>query len=337
MIKSSVYLYIFLLSFQLEAYDWQLIRDYNPKLFETFQFVSQLELSRPVTIAVLGTYIHIDEFRDIIDMNENEQERTFRDDDGNGYIDDVYTVSMTTGHGRRERPLFCGHENGIVSLLDALIRHFELVGKIKILPISIEHSELRFDDQFIKKVADAIDYARYREAEVVSMSFGISHNLDSFFQFIDNDLEQSRQYFYSAIQNALKANMILVGASSNNPVRNQFLDPQLPANAPGVISVSNVNYEGVMQSAYGDNTDTAFYGTDMFVWNGEEFGYAYETGASYATPLVAFTLALDRSLYGRRSFSLLRRQVRNACDRALWGPRNVASRCIFSPEHFLNR
>lgn len=145
-------------------------------------------------------------------------------------------------------------------------------------------------------------------------------------------------YLKAAINRALDAQMVLVGSSSNNPARDQNIERQVPANIGGIISVSNVNYNAQMQSAYGENTDTAFYGTDIFVWDGIDYGYSLVKGSSYATPLVAFSIALKLSMSKKEDpfdHTNLRKKIRTSCERQISGPRNVASHCVFSPSKLI--
>lgn len=326
---------LFSLSLWAETqYDHQLIIQNNPKLVERFKFLRGIKLQNKITIAVIGDYVHTDSYKHLIAVNHKEVADNNLDDDSNGYIDDFYGVDMNSQNGWLDSPVISGHENGIVSLIDSLVLDNHLQSIIKILPINITASEKRFDEQYIRKLADAIDYARSRGAKVITMSLGVSSHSHSFFQFIENDLQKSRKYYDDAINRALAEGILLVGANSNDPQRNLDKEPVLPANSDGVIAVANVNYNGKIQSAYGKNVDLAFYGTDIYVWSGYTEGYQTVKGASFSTPLVALTLAVAKSLRPQLSYqeAML---FRSACEQPIYSLHNIASKCIFSPERLI--
>lgn len=317
-----------------ESYDHARLRAENPEIVSRFEFLKTLKLDRPVTIAVLGDFPHTEDFKEILAINEQEIPDNQIDDDGNGYVDDHLGMDMHVVHGRTKGPVISGHENAIISLLDFLIRDNGLVGKIKILPVNITSHKLQFDELYMKKVADGIDYARLRGAEVITMSFGVSLDSRPFFSFINKDYDQSLAYLDSALFRAYAQGILLVGSTSNNPDRDHALEPQAPSQSPYVISVGNVNYAAQMQSSYGKNVDLAFYGTGLYVWGGHAEGYKRVKGASYSTPLVAFSLAIAKSIKTDIHFED-RLAMRNACERKITTKKSVSSGCVFSPKVFL--
>lgn len=317
-----------------QPYEAGEILRHNLEIANRFQAYKGVKLKNRVTIAVIGDYIHTERFSHLLDINEAEIDGNHIDDDQNGFEDDYFGVNMNTANGRLYGPVMSGHENGIVSLLDAFINEAGFGAAIKVLPINITSDILRFDDQYIKKLADAIDYARMRGAQVISMSLGVPTDIKAFFEFIDRDETRSRAYYLAAVRRARDAGILMVGANSNNPDRDLVLEPVTPTNSPGVISVANVNFSGVMQSAYGRNVDLAFYGTGITVWGGAKEGYRVVKGASYATPLVAFAVAVGKSLKPDLTYdnvSLLRK----SCERPIVGRKNISSGCVFSPEKFI--
>jgi subtilisin family serine protease len=330
---------IFVLSFSAIAgpsYDAHLIVKQNPEIAQRFDFLKNIQLKNKVTIAVIGDYIHTDIFADRIDLNTAEIDGNHIDDDMNGYIDDYSGLNLNTMDGRLSNPVRSGHENAVVSLLDAFIQDNHLDDKIKLIPLNVTSPGNVFDDQYMRKVADAIDYARKRGAKVINMSIGVSGIFDSFFQFIDNDVKKSRDYYDLAVKRAHEAGIILVASNSNNPDRDLVKEPVLPANSENVIAVANVNFEGKIQSAYGENVELAYYGTNIYIWGGEVEGYRFVKGASFSTPLVALTAAVAKSLMPSLTYQDVA-SFKKSCEKPISGKKNIASRCIFSPEQFINQ
>lgn len=329
----------FLLCASSEAYNFRSLIDQNPKLVEKFQSFARYKALRKTKIAVVGDYIHTDVFENLLDINSSETPSNGIDDDNNGYVDDFYGVDITTRNGNLTSPKLSGHENGIVSLLDALTRELHFEDAVSVIPVSIVLSQNKFDELSMKKLADAIDYARERGAKIISLSLGISKAYRSSFQFIEGDYERSISYLSNAIKRAKEEGIIVLGANSNDSQRDHAIEPQIPANLEHVISVANVDYDGHIRSGYGDNTELAFYGTNMYVWSGKDFGYNIRTGSSYATPLVALTLALTNSISKKelQSDALLAKHLKNSCEFKIRTQRNISSRCVFSPSLFLNK
>lgn len=327
-------MFYFFLPHALGAYDAAEVVRKNPGIARRLEFLKKVNLQRRVSIALIGDYIHIDRFHSSMAFNTGEIKGNHKDDDQNGYEDDYFGLDLRTGHGRLNSPVVSGHENGIMSLLDAFIKDSHLEAFIKVIPINIVSENRRFDDLYLKKLADAIDYARVRGAKVISMSLAVPADSPAFFQFLDKNEYKSRGYYVGALRRAEQAGIILLGATSNDPDRDLLQDPVAPANSPGVISVANVNFEGVLQSAYGRNVDLAFYGTDIFVWRGDLEGTQVVKGASLATPLVALTLAVAKSLKPNLRDTDLA-SIKAACEKKIIGQKKISSGCIYSPRKFI--
>ncbi len=323
-------------AFANSSYDAHLIVKENPEIARRFDFIKSIKLKNKVTIAVIGDYIHTDIFAERIEYNAKEIEGNNIDDDKNGYIDDYAGLDLNTKNGLLSTPVRSGHENAVVSLLDSFILDNHLEDKIKLIPINVTSADNSFDDQYMKKVADAIDYARTRGAKVITMSIGVSGIFDSFFRFIANDVKKSREYYNKAIKRAHDEGIILVASNSNDPDRDLAKEPVLPANSDNVIAVANVNYEGKIQSAYGENVDLAYYGTNIYIWGGRAEGYRFVKGASFSTPLVALTAAVAKSLRPKLSYQDIP-LFKKSCEKPISGKKNIASRCIFSPEQLINK
>lgn len=317
------------------SYDSSEIVKNNPGIAKRFDFLKKIELKNQVTMAIIGDYIHTDAFSHIIKINEKEQDGNFVDDDNNGYEDDYYGMNFNNRTGRLYTPVASGHENGITSLVEAFITDNQL-SKIKIIPINVTTDRNQFDELYMKKVADAIDYARLRGAQVISMSIGVDAQSNSFFQFIDKNRQKSLTYYQAAVKRAQDKGILMVGSASNDPARDLVKEPVAPANSVGVISVGNVNFDAKIQSAYGANVDLAWYGTELYAWYGEKDGYRTVKGSSYSTPLVALTLAVAKSLKPDLSFKDVS-LFRTSCEKTITGSKNIKSKCVFSPEKLIQK
>lgn len=319
------------------SYDKVAVADNNPILIEDFKFLKNVELREKVLISIIGDYVHPESFQSI-QANSLEIPNNRVDDDQNGYVDDYYGMDFVGMNGRRMTPAKSGHENGIVSIMDAILSHYQVDRDINILPVNIVDPNIGFDELYLKKLADAIDYSRIRGASVISMSLGVSLAYRSFFEFIEHDFDKSYKYLQDAIDRARDAGIILLAAASNNNRRDHVSDPQIPANANNILSVANVNYDGVIQSGFGMNIDIAYYGTGIYVWGGEVDGYETVKGSSLATPVVAVAAAVVKSM--RPAVELNRKfllDARSSCAKRIESADNVLSRCVFSPEKLIQK
>ncbi|WP_417336432.1 S8 family serine peptidase [Halobacteriovorax marinus] len=328
-----------------------LLIENNPKIMKDFEYVSRLDIKREVKIAVIGDYVHPEEFESI-KANPEEIEGNGIDDDGNGYIDDIFGFDSDMRNGRLLTPVMTGHENGIVSIMDAIISNYNLSRFVSIIPINIYTSDGRFDEFRFKKLADSIDYAIARGAKIISISQGVSKFNRYSFRFIDGDANKSMAYIQSAIDRAKKSGAVVVGSVSNESGRDHVLDPSIPGNLENVLSVANVNFNGVIESGYGKNVDLAYYGTDIFVWEGRCGDYKHQSiwtcdrdgnnsgfksvkGSSLSTPIVALSLGiLSATGVDLEMSNRLKEDIRSSCSDSIVGKRNTISKCIYSPSKF---
>ncbi|GEM_PF-4688925 len=321
----------------------------NQLIMNDFSYVRDLDIKERTKIAVIGDYVHPQEFESI-KANYGEIEDNGIDDDKNGYVDDFYGFDMQSLNGELRTPVVGGHENGIVSIMDAILTNFDLVDKVDIIPINVYSFDGRFDDFRFKKLADAIDYAIVRGAKIISISQGISLYNKYSFLFVDNDFNKSIGYVKSAIARAKERGVIIVGSISNDNTRDHVIEPSVPGNLEDVLSVANVNSNGVIQSGYGNNTDIAYYGTDIFVWEGrcDEYvkgykdgctelsktnGFTKVTGSSLSTPIVAVSLGILSAAGAdiQMNEELISR-IKKSCSKSIKTSKNISSRCVFSPE-----
>lgn len=285
-------------------------------------------------IAVIGDGINPEEFGNALAINSKEIPNNGKDDDANGIVDDYYGVNFSTGNGTN-----FGDVNYHEKFVSSLVTMFsgsrcESDYPVKVLSLKITKNDGRFDDLYMKKLADAIDYAIGRGAKIINMSLGVSKDYKSFFQFIDGDYNKSFKYLNDAIERARRANVVLLGASSNDNNRNQSVEPEYPADMKHVISVTSVNLNHEIKRAFGKIIMTAFYGEEIHGLKGDTV-IIKSNGTSYATPMIAATIGLALSINPDSDLELIREFVAKASSHPISGGRQIRNG-VFDPLEFLS-
>lgn len=240
-----------------------------------------------VVVAVIDTgvdYTHED-LKDNIWVNTKEIPGNDIDDDGNGYIDDVYGVDLETGRdsGMDDN----GHGTHVAGIIAASNNHIGVVGlayNVKLMPIKAGMASGFFNQS---QIAKGILYAYNNGADVINMSFGGSAST-------------------IAVQDALETaytRCVLVAAAGNDGAPNSLL-PTYPAALSYVMGVMSVDIRGV---------ESGFTNYDVVPYNSVEYEvyapgsqilstipgnrYATWSGTSMAAPYVSAMAALLRSAY----------------------------------------
>lgn len=244
-----------------------------------------------VVVAVIDTgvdYTHED-LKDNIWVNTKEIPGNGIDDDGNGYIDDVYGVDLETGRdsGMDDN----GHGTHVAGIIAASNNHIGVVGlayNVKIMPIKAGMASGFFNQS---QIAKGILYAYNNGADVINMSFGGSAST-------------------IAVQDALETaytRCVLVAAAGNDAMPNEgrpIIAPTYPAALSYVMGVMSVDMWGV---------ESGFTNYDVKKYNSVEYEvyapgsqilstipgnrYATWSGTSMAAPYVSAMAALLRSAY----------------------------------------
>lgn len=253
-----------------------------------------------VTVAVIDTgvdYNHPD-LKANMWVNPNEIPGNGIDDDGDGYIDDVYGCSTISderfhsgdpmddhGHGT--------HVAGIIAASNNKIGTVGVAYNVKIMAIKAGQATGVF---LQSDIAEAIVYAYTHGADVINMSFGGSA-------------------CSIAVQDALQSaytTSTLVASAGNDGCPNERTDwysplPNYPAALSYVIGVMSVNALGV---------ESSFTNWDAVAYNSKEYEvyapgeailstlpnnrYGKLNGTSMAAPIVSGIAALIRSYYTDR-------------------------------------
>ena len=243
-----------------------------------------------VVVAVIDTgvdYTHED-LKDNIWVNTKEIPGNGIDDDGNGYIDDVYGVDLETGRdsGMDDN----GHGTHVAGIIAAANNHIGVVGlayNVKLMPIKAGMASGFFNQS---QIAKGILYAYNNGADVINMSFGGSAST-------------------IAVQDALETaytRCVLVAAAGNDGAPNEGLlaRPTYPAALSYVMGVMSVDMWGV-ESGF-TNYDVAAYSSveyEVYAPGSQILStipdnrYATWSGTSMAAPYVSAMAALLRSAY----------------------------------------
>lgn len=255
--------------------------------------------SSDVIIAVIDTgvdYNHVD-LRNNIWVNQAEIPNNGKDDDKNGYVDDVHGWDCVgndndpmddNGHGT--------HVAGIIAAENNTVGGVGVAYNCKIMVLKAGNSSGYFNNS---DIAEAIQYAYMNGASVINMSFGGS---------------QIAVAVEDALENAYN-NCVLVAAAGNSGLCNQpdcqacnGGVPSYPAALPYVIGVMSTNASGTAMSPFSnfDHHPHNSYEYEVYAvgenvsstWPGNK--YAQLNGTSMAAPTVSGIAALLRSMYPDR-------------------------------------
>ena len=260
--------------------------------------------SRSVTVAVIDTgvdYTHPDLAANMW-VNHGEIPGNGIDDDGNGYVDDVYGANTIADNGGADGdegdPMDDhGHGTHVAGIIAGVNNTVGIVGvayNAKIMAVKAGQSTGVFNQS---DIAEAILYAYEMGADVINMSFGGSA-------------------CSIAVQEALETaytRSTLVASAGNDGMPNEATDnypvalPNYPAALSYVIGVMSIGNLGV-ESAF-TNWDVAAYNSVEYELYAPGEGilstlpggrYGRMSGTSMAAPVVSGAAALLRSYFTDR-------------------------------------
>jgi subtilisin family serine protease len=258
-----------------------------------------------VLVAVLDTGVQLDhpDLAANIWTNHAEVAGNGRDDDANGFVDDVHGANMfdrtgnvgdDNGHGT--------HNAGIIAALQGNgIGGSGLAPRATILPVKVLDAAMAGNTDVL---AAGIRYAVDRGARIINVS-------------LNSDV--AMETVKSAVRYAGEHGAIVVAAAGNNG-RNLDLLPSFPAalNDPAVLSVTAATAQGALWSL----ANTGLLSVDIAA-PGEHiasttFGSAYglRTGTSAAAPYVSAALALLSAARPDLSMSALRTTLLESSKRS---------------------
>ena len=284
--------------------------------------------SPDVIVAVIDTgvdYNHVD-LRNNIWVNSAEIPNNGKDDDGNGYIDDIYGWNCVgdnndpmddNGHGT--------HVAGIIAAENNKQGGIGVAYNCKVMVLKAGNSSGYFNNS---DIAEAIQYAYMNGASVINMSFGGAQISIAVEEALEN--AYSTSVLVAAAGNDYKCNNIECEKhESDNPW------PMYPAALPYVIGVMSANKSGTAHSSFSnfdhypyDSIEYEVYAVGENVgstWPGNK--YASLSGTSMAAPTVSGIAALLRSAYpDRESYptKFIQSQIVNTGTISIDGAHTVA-------------
>lgn len=237
-----------------------------------------------VVVAVLdtGTDLRHPDLRDNLWTNPGEVPGNGRDDDANGFVDDVHGADILTGDGDPQDDNGHGtHVAGIVAARGGNgVGATGVAWRARLMTVKVLDAGAGGDTG---GVARGIDYAIAQGARIVNLSLAGT---------------QRSSVLDEALERAASAGVLVVAAAGNQR-RDLGLLPSWPAASPleNVVSVAATTVEGVLASisSFGAPVDLAAPG-DLILATALGGGYEWRTGTSMASPMAAGVAALVSSV-----------------------------------------
>lgn len=241
-----------------------------------------------VIVAVIDTGVDIshEDLSDAIWINEDEIAGDGIDNDGNGYIDDVYGWNFYDNNNE----VFVGEEDshgthgaGTIAASINDLGIASIAGNTKVKVMVVKALGGKDGAGTTNSIIQAIHYAEKNGASICNLSFGTSENNRRLYQTIKN------------------SNMLFIAAAGNGDDwtgtgQNSDRIPVYPAAYPldNIISVANLTIDGTLHSSsnYGTiSVDLAAPGSYILSTTPNN-QYSYMTGTSMAAPMVTGVAAL---------------------------------------------
>lgn len=255
---------------------------------------------RKTVVAVIDTgidYTH-SQLKDSIWVNSGEIPGNGIDDDGNGYIDDVYgwdfyydsnQVYVGTSMSRRGEENEDEHGTHVAGVITAAKDGSGIAGiasntDVELMCLKVLGGKDGSGDT--ESIVKAIAYAEAQGAVICNMSFGINEtDVPFYYQDYDKAMKEAVQ----------KSSMLFVTAAGNDGKSNDSYGV-FPSSYDfdNVIAVGNLRCDGTLStySNYGEKTvDLAAPGMYIYSTVPDE-KYEYMSGTSMATPMVTAACAM---------------------------------------------
>lgn len=245
-------------------------------------------------IAVIDTgvdYNHPD-LKNNVWINPREIATNGKDDDENGYIDDIFGWNFADDNNNPNDE--DGHGTHVTGIIAASENNIGMVGvapKVKIMPLKI----FKGSSGSISSIIRAISYAKRNGASIVNLSLTTTA--------YDQSLRDIM---------ATSTDILFISAAGNDS-QNNNLHPKYPANydLSNNIVVASINQNGTLSSFsnYGYTTvHVAAPGNSIYstLPNGK---YGYKNGTSMSAPYVTGVAALVKSIYPSYSPSQIKNRI----------------------------
>ena len=259
-----------------------------------------------VVVAVLDSgarFAHQD-LTDNLWHNPSETSGNGVDDDGNGYVDDIYGINAIANSGNPSDDY--GHGTHVAGIIGAVGNNNAGVAGVC---WQVQLMICKFVDSvgngWVSDAIKCIDYARSKGAKVINLSWG--------------DPAYNSQALYDAIASARDAGIIVVCACGNESLDND-VTPLYPAsfNLNNIISVAATTRRDELASfsCYGPSSvDLGAPGdTITSCGNASNTSYQNRAGTSMAAPMVAGACALVWAQYPSDTYSQIINRILNNVD-----------------------
>ena len=274
--------------------------------------------NQDVVVAVIddGVYINHPDLRNNIWINKNEVIGNKIDDDGNGYIDDIYGWDFISNEG--EMTARGSHGTMVAGILGAIGNNNEGIAginwKAKIMPLIVCDNS---SGCFTNTIDDAIKYAADNGANIINISLGTYATTGYSTKYND------------AIKYAYNKGVVIVAAAGNGDIEGdigQNLDivPQSPVcndneqnMVIGVGSVDNNGYR-TSWSNFGKYVDIYAPGENIVsaqapIYSTVEGFYKIGDGTSFSAPIVSGAAALLKAKYPTMpNYEIRNRLIKNS-------------------------
>ena len=237
---------------------------------------------KPVIVAVIDTTIDIgdEEIANMLWLNTDEILNDV-DDDGNGYIDDIFGFDFFNdcgiNNGRNHKADQTIHAEMCISQIINTFNHNSCFsGDVRIMPIAIMGDNNDSTTGTIEKLKEAIKYAENNGASICNMSLSV----DIYDKELYECMKQSNMLF------------IVAAGNGNGRGRNIDLSPTYPAsfNLDNVTTVAALDKDGTINknSNYGERSvDIAAFGGVKLESNNQNCVVATSFATARVTGFVA--------------------------------------------------
>jgi len=241
-----------------------------------------------LVVAVLDTGLNLDheDMQGLVWINEDETDNNDKDDDGNGYIDDIYgynlikespNINDDNDHGTAVNSIIAARTDNEIGIAGVNWR-------VKLMQVKVASAS---GTASLYDIAQGIYYAVDNGANVINMSLGS---------------KTDRDFLYEAVRYAYDNDVLMVAASGNSTSTSSPSNYVLyPASYDEVMAVGATDmYDEVANlsnstfiSHSGNNLDLVAPGVEILTADGNsQDGYKIFDGTSMATPHVAGVAAL---------------------------------------------
>ncbi|WP_404423530.1 S8 family serine peptidase [Nibricoccus sp. IMCC34717] len=264
-----------------------------------------------VLVGILDTGIRAthEDLKDNLWSNPADGTQDARDDDANGYVDDLHGANFTVDKGDPASGSpkdDVGHGTAVASVIGAVGNNGKgLAGvawKAKLVSLKWDDRE---ESAFTSRLVAAIDYAIAKNIRVLNISYG-----GPYFS----------QAEFDALKKARDAGIIVVVSAGNDAHDNDEL-PEYPANHAldnlVVVAASNRNEQPAGFSNFGSGSIDLFAPGEAIPVCKQTGDSDYDTvnGTSFAAPQVAGSLALLLTQRPTDSYRKAINRVLNSVDR----------------------